>query len=584
MNWKDLKIGYKIGTGFFVVVFLTAVIGGGAFFNLNKISQDTSVLSDVYMPVINESQRLDRLWNEVTRYTQAFGTTGDVFYIQKARTNTERFNEALVKIIDLANRSMYANLKADPFEDILVRSQEYAGMINAYRLSVEKYYLDLDKIQEDISVIVNSGDNPRFQIYKAASLELLSLLHETVAMNEPGKLTNVPEILNTMDDSRVGLPATLQSAIQGIKSSTSSFVALYKEASWQQLKAHELASNIYWDVQATNEIGQEGVMVMSNNTAVTVGEQRVFLGIASAIVLLLSVLFVILITRSITRPIVEGIQVAETLANGDLTVSIELNRTDEVGMLAGSLDKLSKNMRDIIRSLAVNAEQIDESSQVLNENAVEISDGAKQQAAASEEITSSMEEMYANIQQNTDNAKETLSIAEKSAREIQSNKESFHMAASSMKEIAEKIRVIDDISFQTNLLALNAAVEAARAGEYGRGFAVVAAEVRKLAERSKLAAGQINLVSGSTVNLSEKAESELDELIPEIEQTAKLVEQIAYSSLEQVSGVEQINNAMQQLNTVVQQNAKQSDNLESVAKDLSVKAGDLKELIARFTY
>lgn len=225
---------------------------------------------------------------------------------------------------------------------------------------------------------------------------------------------------------------------------------------------------------------------------------------------------------------------------------------------------------------------IADSSQKLQESANEISDGSKQQASAAEEISSSMEEMYANIQQNSENARETQRIAETSATEVHKSKESFKYATQSLQDITDKVSVINDIAFQTNILALNAAIEAARAGEHGKGFAVVAGEVKRLAEKSREAATVINDVSSATMVMSKSARRELEALVPEIEKTAGLIQEIASANIEQTSTVELINNAMQQLNSVIQNNAQRSEELANNSIDLSRQAEELKELISSF--
>jgi methyl-accepting chemotaxis protein len=193
-----------------------------------------------------------------------------------------------------------------------------------------------------------------------------------------------------------------------------------------------------------------------------------------------------------------------------------------------------------------------------------------------------MEQMVSNIKQNADNAQQTNKIATKSAKDAQESGKSVLEAVNAMKEIASKISIIEEIARQTNLLALNAAIEAARAGEHGKGFAVVAAEVRKLAERSQKAAGEINQLSTTTVKVSEKAGEMLEKLVPDIQRTAELVQEITAASLEQDTGAEQINKALQQLERVIQQNASASEEMAATTEELSAQSEQLVSALGFF--
>jgi methyl-accepting chemotaxis protein len=194
-----------------------------------------------------------------------------------------------------------------------------------------------------------------------------------------------------------------------------------------------------------------------------------------------------------------------------------------------------------------------------------------------------MEQMAANIRQNTDNAMQTEKIAVKSATDAREGGKAVTETVSAMKQIATKISIIEEIARQTNLLALNAAIEAARAGEHGKGFAVVASEVRKLAERSQSAAGEISQLSTSSVAIAEQAGDMLNKMLPDIQRTAELVQEINASSKEQDVGAEQINKAIQQLDQVIQQNAASAEEMASTTEELSSQAEQLKATIAFFT-
>jgi methyl-accepting chemotaxis protein len=270
---------------------------------------------------------------------------------------------------------------------------------------------------------------------------------------------------------------------------------------------------------------------------------------------------------------------AEEIANGNLAVVMrERSAQDKLMQALGSMvTGLTQTVTDI-RSIA---SEVAAASQSISTASVQVSKGASAQAAAAEEASSSMEQMVSNIKQNADNAQQTDKIANKSARDAQESGKSVLEAVAAMKEIASKISIIEEIARQTNLLALNAAIEAARAGEHGKGFAVVAAEVRKLAERSQKAAGEINQLSATTLKVSEKSGEMLDKLVPDIQRTAELVQEISAASKEQDTGAEQINKALQQLEQVIQQNASASEEMASTTEELT---GQSQQLVSALSF
>jgi len=271
---------------------------------------------------------------------------------------------------------------------------------------------------------------------------------------------------------------------------------------------------------------------------------------------------------------------AEEVANGNLTVELHDRSAQDKLMqaLAAMVSGLTKTVSDI-RGIAG---EVAAASQSISTASIQVSKGASAQAAAAEEASSSMEEMVSNIKQNADNASQTDKIANKSAKDAQESGKSVLEAVSAMKEIANKISIIEEIARQTNLLALNAAIEAARAGEHGKGFAVVAAEVRKLAERSQKAAAEINQLSATTLRVSEKSGEMLDKLVPDIQRTAELVQEISAASKEQDTGAEQINKALQQLEKVIQQNASASEEMASTTEELTGQSDQLVSALGFF--
>ena len=272
---------------------------------------------------------------------------------------------------------------------------------------------------------------------------------------------------------------------------------------------------------------------------------------------------------------------AKEVAQGNLMVELKkrCENDDLMESLAGMVDKL----KEVVMEVQSAADNVATGAQEMSATAQNMSQGATEQAASAEEISSSMEQMASNIRQNTDNAMQTEKIAVKSSSDAKEGGRAVTETVSAMKEIATKISIIEEIARQTNLLALNAAIEAARAGEHGKGFAVVASEVRKLAERSQSAAGEISKLSTSSVAIAEQAGNMLNMMLPDIQKTAELVQEISASSKEQDTGAEQINKAIQQLDQVIQQNAGSAEEMASTTEELSSQAEQLKSTIAFFS-
>jgi methyl-accepting chemotaxis protein len=271
---------------------------------------------------------------------------------------------------------------------------------------------------------------------------------------------------------------------------------------------------------------------------------------------------------------------AEEIANGNLTVAMKERSPQDKLMQA--LASMVSGITRVVSDIRTIASEVASASGAISTTSVEVSKGASSQAASAEQASSSMEQMVSNIKQNADSAQQTDKIANKSANDAQESGKSVVEAVAAMKEIASRVSIIEEIARQTNLLALNAAIEAARAGEHGKGFAVVAAEVRKLAERSQKAAGEINQLSGTTVKVSEKAGEMLSKLVPDIQRTAELVQEIAAASKEQDTGAEQINKALVQLEKVIQQNASASEEMAATTEQLSSQSDQLVSALAFF--
>jgi methyl-accepting chemotaxis protein len=340
-----------------------------------------------------------------------------------------------------------------------------------------------------------------------------------------------------------------------------------------------------WIVGTGNYIDDISKVIEAEGKIKLADNQRVVFIIWGIVFFLIcvSVVISIIFGRKLSQPLKELSKKVEILAKGNLGASIHIKQKDEVGVLANSINLMVTQWRNIIDSITKSSNHISLASHELNSVAEHISNGANQEAASTEQLSAALEQMAGNIAQNSENAKLTFHISEEASRKIILCSSNVEATVAAIQEIANKIGIVSEIARQTNILALNAAVEAARAGKEGKGFAVVAAEVRRLAERSQQAAADIGKLSSESVRLAENSFSMLEDLVPEIQKTSHLVDEIAVASTEQNVGVSQIVDSVTQLNQITQQNAASAGQMEASSQELSAQAVGLKEMVDYFT-
>ena len=604
MKFKDLKIRTQLGIAFAVAVVPLIIISIIPIVMLGSLNDIAQKLVNRYVPMLhNANDLVNNLGKSVASFQELINTSMD----ENSRRNTaeivgvtrEEFNELQnlmesapvppelqmaydsVKVRFLELDSLYSiventnKVTEQANSQLVALQQDYEGRVDRFYKRIKtmpQYAVASEQLRRNmllnklLSIPVITNDNVLLEEYLNENADIEKKLANTAfdptLKNEYAQITKVKQDYLAKSADVYNSSIDMRDALFKLPDLGLKLKALTEELSDV---VEKLSAKRAEDIETTTKEMRIGGYTML------------------VIVLGVVIIFLITCTSIITKGLHRNTAKTMKLAAGDLTTNFEhSDGNSELSILNNSMADMKDTLTDIVRSISESSDAIYVAAGELNRASQQMSTSANEQASSAEEISSAIEEMASTIDQNSQNAIKTEKIANASAKSIRECNEAAQKTVRAITEIAQKITVIDDIAFQTNILALNAAVEAARAGEHGKGFAVVAAEVRKLAEKCAIAAKDIDSVSAGGVNLAKLTGTVFSKVLPEIEQTSVLVQEIATSSREQASGGQQINTAVQRFNTGIQQFATISDEVASSSSNLIQQSERLQEIIKFF--
>lgn len=546
MRFVDLKIRTKLMGAFGVLILIAFVMSVITVLILMQFKRDINSFTSEFLPQLELSARINNELQTIDLSMEGYYLTGKSEYFSKARAEFDSLKMAVNEGERLLeNSKKLTRLEQNLSETKILIPQYEQTMMMAFKTTQDIALLREKLKSGDAARVLQESNNTQKKKKKSTTAPVVK--NASASVDYTSQLTAKTAELQTLYTKDSEIKASLKKNAENLRKAVVAYTS-------------EVAVNFNQSIQ-TSLITTILIVLFSLVIAVTT---------------------LIFISKMITVPLLKGIDYARSLANGDLTTEIVVDRKDEIGLLAENMQLMGKRFREVISYVSSTSINLSAASHELSSTSQIVSQGSSEQASSSEEVSAAIEEMAANILQNRENAKQTEKIALNAEHDIYTGSARVTETVEAMREIATKISIIGEIAFQTNILALNAAVEAARAGENGRGFGVVAEEVGKLADKSKQAALEIDQLTKTSVFNAEQTGKLMNEIVPEIQKTSQLIQEISVANKEQSAGADQINMAIQQLNMVTQQNAATSEELATNAVELAAQAEQLREIISFF--